>query len=90
MSRLTKLEDSHRALAAQHTALMEFCRVMLPLIPAPPGLVQQSLVEVYDRSNASMDAAGMDAGYQAAVRKWLNILSDEVRAGRIFPALKNG
>jgi hypothetical protein len=85
MSKLKHLEDAHRALAAQHTALMEICRVMLPLIPLAPGLIQQALVQVYDRSNASMDAGGMDAEYQASVRKWLDILSDEIRPGGTPP-----
>lgn len=82
MSRLTQLKDAHRALAAQHTALLEVCRAILPLIPAPPALVQQALVDVYDRSNARMDEGAMDAEYQAGVRKWLDVLSGELMAGR--------
>lgn len=82
MSRLTQLEDAHRALAAQHTALLEVCRAILPLIPAPPALVQEALVEVHDRCYAGMVAAGMDADYQASVQRWLDVLSDALIAGR--------
>jgi hypothetical protein len=78
MSRLTRLEDAHRAMAAQHTALLEICRALLPLIPAPPEIVQQALVEVYDRSNRHMDRAAMDEEFQKAIRKWLDVLSAEV------------
>lgn len=87
MNRLMQLEDAHRALAAQHTALMEFVRAMLPLIPLPAEALKQALVEVHDHSNAHMDAAAMDAEYQADVRKWLNILWDAARAGCIFPGM---
>jgi hypothetical protein len=78
MSRLTQLEDAHRALAAQHTALLEVCRAILPLIPAPPALVQQALVEVYDRTNVGMAQSGMDSAYQADVRRWLDALSADM------------
>lgn len=86
--RLTQLEDAHRALAAQHTALMEFVRAILPLIPLPPEQLQQALVHVYDSSNASMDAAVMDAEYQSEIRKWMDILSDAARAGRTPSGLR--
>lgn len=81
MSQLKQLEDAHRALAAQHMALMEFFLAILPLIPLPPEQLRQALVRVYDSSNASMDDSVMDAEYQAAVRNWLNILSGAVTAG---------
>jgi hypothetical protein len=86
MDRMTQLEDAHRALAAQHTALMEFVRAILPLIPLPAEQLQKALVQVYDGSNAHMDAAVMDVGYQAEVRKWLDVLSDAASAGDKFPA----
>lgn len=83
MSRLKQLEDAHRAMAAQHTALMEFVRAILPLIPLQSEPLQQALADVNDRSNAYMDEAAMDAEYQAEVRKWLGVLSDEVSKGEI-------
>lgn len=79
--RLTQLEDAHRALAAQHVALMEFVRTILPLIPLPAEALQHALVEVYNRTNMHMDDVVMDAEYQAVVRKWLNILRDAASAG---------
>ena len=79
--RLDQLETAHRALAAQHTALLEVCRVLLPLIPAPITSIQKALVSAYDHCNEHMDAGGMDDEFQAMLRKWLDILSAEVVAG---------
>lgn len=81
-ARLAKLETAHRALAAQHTALLEVCRVLLPLIPAPRPSVQQALVAAYDHCNAHMNESQMDDEFQARLRKWLDTLSAEVLAGR--------
>ncbi|MDN4057143.1 hypothetical protein QPK31_02785 [Massilia sp. YIM B02769] len=78
---MTNLENAHRALAAQHTALLEVCRVLLPLIPTPPELVGQALDNARDHCNAHMDECQMDDEYQARLRKWLDILSSEVLAG---------
>lgn len=80
-ARLAKLETAHRALAAQHAALLEVCRVLLPLIPAPAESVQRALVAAYDHCNAHMDEGGMDDEFQAMLRKWLDVLSAEVLAG---------
>lgn len=80
--RLDELENAHRALAAQHTALLEVCRVLLPLIPASTDSVQRALVSAYDHCNAHMDEGRMDEEFQAMLRKWLDILSAEVLAGR--------
>lgn len=78
MSRLTRLENAHRSMAAQHTALLEVCRVLLPRIPAQREFLQQALAEVRDRCDAGMATAAMDARYQASVRRWLDILANEV------------
>lgn len=85
MSRLTRLENAHRALAAQHTALLEFCRAFLPLIQASPEAVQRALAEARLHCDEGIALAAMDAEYQAAVGKWLRILSDEVTVGCIPP-----
>jgi len=79
--RLDQLETVHRALAAQHTALLEMCRVLLPLIPAPAASVQQALVAAYDHCNTHMAEGQMDDEFQARLRKWLDVLSSEVLAG---------
>lgn len=42
--RLEQLEDAHRTLAAQHTALLETCKYMLPLIKADPATDRKSVV----------------------------------------------
>lgn len=85
MSRLTRLEEAHRALAAQHTALLETCRALLPLISATPEVLQQVLAETYTRSNLQMAKAAMDDEYQTSIRKWLAILFADVLAGRTYP-----
>jgi hypothetical protein len=90
MDRMTQLEDAHRALAAQNTALMEFVRAILPLIPLPADQLQQALVRVYDSSNAHMDDAVMDVEYQGEVRKWLDVLSDAASAGCKSPGQRKG
>jgi len=81
-TRLTNLENAHRALAAQHTAPLEVCRVLLPLIPAATSSIQSALVAAYDHCNAHMDESQMDDEFQAMLRKWLDVLSSEVLAGR--------
>jgi len=80
-TRLTTLENAHRALAAQHTALLEVCRVLLPLIPAPAASIQRAFVTAYDHCNTHMDEGDMDDEFQAMLRKWLDVLSSEVLAG---------
>lgn len=80
-TRLIALENAHRALAAQHTALLEICRVLLPLIPAPISSVQPALVAAYKHCNEHMNKSHMDDEFQAMLRKWLDVLSTEVLAG---------
>jgi hypothetical protein len=81
MSRLTRLENAHRALAAQHTALLEVCRALLPLVPAPREFLRQVLAGARGRNDACMAAAAMDAEHQASIQRWLDILANEVTEG---------
>jgi len=78
--RLNQLEDAHRALAAQHTALLETCKYMLPLINADPGVMRTTLLALYDGSNQHMSHAGHDAEFQRGVREWLDVLSAAILA----------
>lgn len=71
--RLNRLEDAHRALAAQHTALLETCKYMLPLISADPAILRSTLVMIYDSSNRKM-AEGYDDDFRSDVRHWIDIL----------------
>lgn len=80
-ARLVQLETAHRALAAQHTALLEVCRVLLPLIPAPAASIQRALVTACDHCNTHMGESQMDDEFQAMLRKWLATLSAEMLAG---------
>jgi hypothetical protein len=78
--RLDTLENAHLALAAQHTALMAVCRVMLPLIPNDQALIRQVLTSAYDAYSTHMDNAGQDSAYQADVRAGIDLLSDAIYA----------
>lgn len=73
--RLDELEDAHRALSAQHTALMAVCKMMLPLINADPGTVRQKLTTLYDTLGALMQEHGQDEEFQAMVRNSIDNLS---------------
>lgn len=86
--RLDQLEDAHRALAAQHTALLETCKYMLPLIQVDPATLRSTLVAIYDSSNNHM-RAGYDADFQRDVRLWIDVLSSAIGAGHKSPPPAN-
>lgn len=73
--RLNALEMAHRSLAAEHTALMQVCKLMLPLIAAPESTIRSALVAALDGANNSMEASEFDDAYQAEVREWIDHLS---------------
>lgn len=79
-ARLARLEDAHRALAAQHTALQITCRMMLPMIMADPATMRTRLLAAYDTNNQLMGEHGFDDAYQAEVRHWLDVLAGEIVA----------
>jgi hypothetical protein len=76
--RLEQLEEAHRALAAEHTALLEICKIMLPLIPADPVRLGGMLTITHDTISSLMQERGIDAEYQSAVRKAFDILSARI------------
>lgn len=86
--RLDQLEDAHRALAAQHTALLETCKYMLPLIQADPATLRSTLVAIYDSSNQHM-ADGYDADFRRDVRLWIDALSAAIAVGHKSPPPAN-
>jgi len=79
-TRLDSLEDAHRALAAEHVALLQICRAMLPLIDFDPAVVRKLLLAVYDTSSEHMDTRGHDAQYQQDVRDAIDLLSEPILA----------
>ncbi len=89
--RLTKLENAHRALAAQHTALMAVCRVMLPLIDADPATVRRLLRATAETYDQQMNTAGHDPIYQEQFRKGLALLTGAIHAAAEVrqPALRH-
>lgn len=78
--RLDRLEDAHRALAAQHTALLQVCRAMLPLIPANHALARMVLVVARDTTIEHMDTSNMDPAYQAMQREAFDLLLNPILA----------
>jgi len=76
--RLDALEDAHRALTAQHTALIEVFKLIAPLMNMNRALMRPMLTIPYDTVGELMQADGQDAEYQAAVRHWLDVLSARV------------
>lgn len=79
--RIERLEDAHRALAAQHLALLGVSRLMLPLMGADPVLLRESLRAVRDTNIALMQEHKHDDEFQADVQHWLDVLSSEILAG---------
>ena len=92
--RLTELEDqidalidAHRELSAQHMGLTAVCRVMLPLISAPPEVRLRLLTSAYDIYSAHMQASWQDDEYQHLVREAIDRVSAAIiaTAGYIPP-----
>lgn len=83
--RLDALEDAHRALSAQHTALLNICRVIFPVIPIPSELARSQLTLVYDMNNRQMEEHGFDDEYSDAVRRWIDVLSSAILSGGYTP-----
>jgi hypothetical protein len=77
-NRMERLEDAHRALAAQHTALLQVCRAMLPLIDAPETDIRKALLYAYDGMTAEMDRSNMDSTYQQDARAAIDALGASV------------
>lgn len=86
--RLSALEDSHSVLVAEHMALLEVCRALLPLISCDPTEARQRLTDAYDDMNRRMDAQDQDAVFQKAVRNyfdWLTRAIGDAAAKRAGP-----
>lgn len=77
--RLTRLEQAHRDLSAQHLALMTVFRSVAPIIKRS-GDVRTSLLVAYDTTNKMMEEQGFDADYQAEVRCWMDVLAESFAA----------
>jgi hypothetical protein len=79
--RIDALEDAHRALAARHEALMQICKVMLPIsLTAHQPMVRRLLTSCYDITGEHMDKHSMD-DYQEMVRAAM----DEIFAMLLLP-----
>lgn len=81
MNELETLTEAHRALAAQHTALMAVCRVMLPLIPATTQQKKRLLYVAGEAYGEHMRRAQQDADYQRMVKDGIEMLSATILAG---------
>lgn len=67
--RLDRLEDAHRALAAQHTALLEAVKFMLDR-----SALRARIPRLRNTLDRLMDDHGQDADYQHQVRQTLRHL----------------
>jgi len=76
--RIDRLEDAHRALAAQHLALQTTCRILLPLLMTDADLARNALLTAYDLSSLVMDDHQMDESFQRDMRRWLDIFSEDI------------
>lgn len=76
--RLDQLEDAHRALAAEHTALLEICKIMLPLIQPDLVRLRGVLTITHDTLSELMQAHGQDTEYQADVRRAFDVLAARI------------
>jgi len=74
-NRLAALEDAHRALSAQHTALIEVFKITAPLMNLDRQQMRARLTILYDTIEDLMSRDGFDAEYRADVRHWLDVLS---------------
>ena len=92
-ARLVQLETAHRALAAQHTALIELIRALLPLLPVSSLVLERAVEETVRRCSAGTE--NMDPAFQAAVQKWVSILAADAlephcAQGQVNPASLHG
>lgn len=67
--RLAALEDAHRALSARNEALLQICKVILPLaVASNPTIARRLLVSCYDITSEHMERLGWDTGMQKMTR----------------------
>lgn len=81
--RLDTLEAAHRALLAQHTALMTICQIILPIVPCDRSILQRLTKAAYEGCAKEMDALGHDAEHQENVLDWIEKLSSILLSGQI-------
>lgn len=72
---LDELRTAHRALAAQHLALITAFRCVMPVI-CRPHHVAPALQIGGTTTDALMAEQGYDQEFQADVRAWLAVLAD--------------
>lgn len=76
--RLEAIEDNLHALAAQHIALMEICKVILPFVRLSQGDMEKALTIAYDAAATRMEAEEHSTAFQADARHWLDYLSSQL------------
>lgn len=75
--RLDALEDAHRALAARNEALLQICKVILPIAAySNQPMVRRLLTSCYDITTDHMNNHGMDDDYQTMVRETMDEISN--------------
>ena len=87
-AQLDTLQHAHRALSAQHTALMEtFKLIGRDLLPDATRLAR--LTVLHDTVSALMEEHGQDADYQAEVLHWLDVLAGALVGASNTPPRRN-
>ena len=76
--RLEAIEDNLHALAAQHIALMEICKVILPFVRLSQRDMEKALTIAYDAAATRMEEEEHSSAFQADARHWLDYLSSQL------------
>src|SRR5574343_295499 len=84
--RIAALENAHRALAARNEALMQICKVMLPIsLNGQQAMASRLLTSCYDITGEHMDKHNWDAEMQGMVRAAMDEISDVLLCGYTAP-----
>lgn len=85
--RVSELEDAHRALAARNEALIQICKVMLPIsLFQHEQMVRRLLTSCYDITGEHMGKAEWDDDMQKMVRTTMDEISSAILSGYTQPS----
>jgi hypothetical protein len=84
--RITELEAAHRALAARNEALIQICKVILPIsLNGQHAMASRLLTSCYDITGEHMDKAKWDDDMQQMVRAAMDEISRAILSGYTQP-----
>ena len=82
IERLERLESAHRAMAAQHIALLSISKMFIPFINVSPCSMQQLTTKMYDVLNEQMDEQKHDLEFQEMVRDEIDELIVQILSSK--------